>query len=224
MNPLTRTKTLKAVIFDMDGVITDTMPYHFRAWKKTFIDEGIPATKYEIYRREGQKGIVSVQEIFAEYGKPFSLELGREILARKEILFKKIVRRRFIVGARSFVRLLTGKRIPLALVTGTSRHEVEKTLPRALLKSFSVIVSGTDVKNGKPHPEPYRKAIKALNVSKREVVVIENAPFGIRSAKAAELACFAIETSLPKKYLRQADHVFHDFKSLRAYFRGRYDI
>lgn len=206
---------VKAIIFDMDGVITNTMPAHFRAWKKIFKGEGIDATKCEIYLREGQPGIVTIKEIFKEHGRYFDERQARAILAKKERLFKKIVRRRFVSGARSFLHMLKNKGFRLALVTGTSGHEVRRILPKYLRDLFSVIVTGDDVKRGKPHPEPYLKALRKLKLRAKDVAVIENAPFGIDSAKRAKLTCLALSTSLPKTYLKDADFIFPSFKSLR---------
>ncbi len=205
---------VNAVIFDMDGVITDTMPYHYRAWLRVFQEEGISVTHFDIYCREGQKGIVSVAEIFKKYGKLFSQSRAREILEKKEKLFQKIVRHRFISGARSYIRSLNRTGFRLALVTGTSRPEVERILPKQIYGLFVVTITGNDVRYGKPDPEPYRKAVQHLKISPHETVVIENAPFGIQSAKSAGLRCFALETSLPRKFLKGADQIFASYRQL----------
>lgn len=212
-----------AVIFDMDGVITNTMPDHFRCWKKIFHRYGIHVTHLDIYSREGQKGIMSVKEIFSKYHKPITHEKALEILRAKEQLFKKMVKTRFIVGARSFLCFLYRKNIKLALVTGTSRHELHRILPGHLYNLFSVVITGTDVKHGKPHPEPFLKALKLLKVKSTEAIVIENAPFGIQSAKKAGLRCFALASSLPKKFLREADAVFLSIKEMRGRVGFEYD-
>ena len=205
----------KAVIFDMDGVITDTMPYHFLAWQTVFASQGIKVSHEDIYKREGQKGINSVQEIFNEKGVNFNIIIAKTLLKEKENIFKKIFKRRFIRGSRSFIKHLSRKSYRLALVTGTSRHEAIELLPKDLWNFFEVTVCGCDVQNGKPHPEPYLKALKKLKLKSSEAIVIENAPFGVASAKAAGLKCIAIETSLPKKYLKQADIVVKSYKDLK---------
>jgi beta-phosphoglucomutase len=207
---------ISTLIFDMDGVITDTMPYHFRAWKAIFASEGITASHEDIYKREGQKGIDSVRELFKEKDKPFTQNKANELLRGKEELFKKIFKRKFIAGSRSFIKRSHQQGFKLALVTGTSRHEAQKLLPKELWDCFDVTVCGSDVQNGKPHPEPYLKALSKLKVRPREAVVFENAPFGIRSAKAAGLCCLALETSLPSVYLKNADAVFSSFKELES--------
>lgn len=207
--------TLKAVIFDMDGVITNTMPDHFHAWQEVLKAEGIHVTHYDIYSREGQPGIKSVEELFGVYRRSFTEIKARQILKRKEQFFKKIVKQRFIDGARRLLKDLNRQGFRLALVTGTSRHELHRILPERLYSLFEVVVTGSDVRHGKPHPEPYRLALRELKIRSAEALVIENAPFGIRSAKAAGIRCFALATSLPEKHLRQADEVFSSIRKMR---------
>ena len=198
----------------MDGVITDTMPYHYKAWKAVLAEYGIHATHLDIYKREGQPGTSCLVELFDKYDKEYCDKLANEMLHKKEVLFKQIVKQKFIVGARSFIKRLARTPIKLGLVTGTARHEMVKILPEVIRNKFDVIVTGTDVNNGKPHPEPYQKAVDNLNICKTKAVVIENAPCGIQSARAAGLKCFAIETSLPKEYLHEATDVFHSMKHM----------
>ncbi len=207
---------VKAVIFDMDGVITNTMPDHYKAWKKIFAENGVSVGRLDVYKREGQKGLSSVLEIFAERGKKMTRAKAKKILKQKEILFKKIVKTRFITGARGFVRKLRAEGFQLSLVTGTSRHEVREILPSHVFNLFDVIVTGSDVRHGKPHPEPYLKALKKLKLKARDAVVIENAPFGITSARRAGLKCFALATSLPKEYLKDAAKIFSSFRHMQS--------
>jgi len=207
---------VKSVIFDMDGVITNTMPDHYHSWKTILKEEGLNVTYEDIYKREGQPGISSVMELAEEYKVTFDEKKAAEILRKKENLFRKIVKTRFITGARNFLKHLHGNNMRLALVTGTSRHELCRILPKPLQDLFSVIVTGNDVKHGKPHPEPYLKSLKDLRIKPSEGVVIENAPFGIRSAKQAGLQCLALETSLPRKYLLEADAIFSSIKELQT--------
>lgn len=115
-----------------------------------------------------------------------------------------------------FIKKYHARGFKLALVTGTSRHEAKKLLPKELWDCFDVTVCGSDVQNGKPHPEPYLKALTKLKVLPKEALVFENAPFGIRSAKAAGLSCIALETSLPASYLTGADAVFSSFKEIES--------
>jgi len=206
---------VKSVIFDMDGVITNTMPDHYRSWKTVLGKEGLHVTYEDIYKREGQPGISSIRELSKEYQINIDGKKAAQILRKKENLFKKIVKTRFITGARNFLKHLHRNDMQLALVTGTSRHELIRILPGSYQDLFSVIVTGNDVKHGKPHPEPYLRSLKDLNIKPSEAVVIENAPFGIRSAKQAGIKCLALETSLSKKYLSEADAIFSSIKELQ---------
>ncbi len=199
----------------MDGVITNTMPYHYKAWRQVLRSVGIQATKFDIYGREGQDGLTSMKGIFAVYHRRFFEHEARALLRQKEELFKKIVRRKFVKGSRPFIRQLKKRGVLLALVTGTSRHETIKLLPKDLLQLFDATVTGDEVSRGKPHPEPFLKALQLLSISAQDALVIENAPFGIESAKRAHLYCLALETSLPRKYLRKADRVIPSFQALR---------
>jgi len=208
-----------AVIFDMDGVIADTMSAHFYAWKKTLKKTGINVTRHDVYKREGQRGATSVVEILNEFGLPCSPARARRLLAQKEAMFRRNVVRRYIPGSRRFIRGLKRQGMPLGLVTGTSRQEVLKILPAALVDLFDVVVTANDVKNGKPNPAPYRRALKKMKAKARDVLVVENAPLGIRSAKSAGCRCFALRTSLPRRYLRQADGVFDSFRDLERRIR-----
>ncbi|MCR4338101.1 MAG: HAD family phosphatase [Candidatus Omnitrophica bacterium] len=207
--------SVNAVIFDMDGVITNTMPYHFKAWKKIFHEAGVEVSHHSVYIREGQRGLWSVKEIFEEKGRPYQEKEAKRLLKKKEELFKKIVKSRFIQGSRSFLKDLHRKGIRLALVTGTARHEVHKILPEVIYDLFEVVVTGSDVHHGKPHPEPFELALKQLALRPQEAVVIENAPLGIQSARAAGLRCLALATSLPASYLKKANHIFVSMKELQ---------
>jgi beta-phosphoglucomutase len=198
----------------MDGVITDTMPYHYQAWHQVFKSAGLFVTRLDVYRREGQKGITSILGMCADKKIPMTRDLAHALLQKKEQLFKEIFKKRFIRGSRSFVQDLNKKGFRLALVTGTSRHEVEKILPKRLRTCFEVVITGCDVRHGKPHPEPFRSALKHLKLKAKDGIVIENAPLGILSAKAAGLRCLALQTSLPKSYLNMADQVFSSYKEL----------
>jgi HAD superfamily hydrolase (TIGR01509 family) len=205
---------ISTLIFDMDGVITDTMPYHFRAWRSVFTSKGITVSHEDVYKREGQKGIDSIRELFAEKEKYYTDTIGKKLLQSKEKLFKRIFKRKFIAGSRTFIKRSVAQGFKLGLVTGTSRPEAKRLLPEELWNCFDVTVCGCDVQNGKPHPEPYLKALIKLNVRPTEAVVFENAPFGIRSAKAAGLFCIALETSLSASYLKGADAIFPSFKTI----------
>jgi len=99
-------------------------------------------------------------------------------------------------------------------VTGTSRHELRRILPKVWYDLFDVVVTGSDVRRGKPHPEPYLRSLSKLCIQPCEAVAIENAPLGIQAAKNAGLRCLALETSLSREHLKDSDAVFRSIKEL----------
>lgn len=199
----------------MDGVITNTMPYHFEAWKKVLSGIGVHVKRYDVYKREGQPGWETIAEWCAEYAYPLDTRKQKALLEAKEELFKRIVKIKFVPTAKTFLRNLKKRTFLLGLVTGTSHKEVKKILHESLYAMFDVIVTSDEVVRGKPNPEPFLQAIRKLKISKREAVVIENAPFGIEAAKKAGLRCLAVETSLPARFLTEADAVFTSVERLQ---------
>ncbi|MCD4780872.1 MAG: HAD family phosphatase [Candidatus Omnitrophica bacterium] len=204
--------SVNSILFDMDGVITNTMPDHFKAWKITLRAIGVNVTHLDIYAREGQRGMNSIRELLQSKKIQFTDRQLLDILSAKEAIFKKIVSVRYIPGARTLLKSCHKKGLQLGLVTGTSYPETKKILPDKYFDLFSCVITGDIVKLGKPNPEPYLLALKMLQVSAKDTIVIENAPLGIRSAKQAGIRCFALETSLPMKYLKEADMIFKSFK------------
>jgi beta-phosphoglucomutase len=198
-------KKPKAIIFDMDGVIVDSMPYHFLAWYEALRPYGIRVSCFEVYSREGERWDKSLKD-FLRMGKlKPSPGLMREIFALRQKIFRKYFKRYIFKGVEGFLRCLKGRGYCLGLVTGTPLPQVRRILPASLRSLFDCMVTGDQVANGKPHPEPYLKASKLLKLSSHECMVVENAPYGIESAKRAGMFCVAVTTSLPSGYLSRAD-------------------
>jgi len=210
----------KAILFDMDGVIVDSMPYHYDSWLQIFQSLGIYVDKTEIYQREGERGLVTLSEILGANGKDLSFADRERLLREKEILFKKMASPRLFPGIEVLIGDLKREGYALGLVTGTSREEIDSVLPARLIETFDVIVTGDSVERGKPSPEPYLKALAGLRIKPFDAVVIENAPYGIRSAKSAGIYCIAITTSLPKAYLKEADLVCDSLEEVKSLILG----
>ncbi len=204
-----------ALLFDMDGVITDSMPYHCEAWQRIFEGLGLSVPREEILRREGEKGLATLEAVLDQQGLHLPRERLRRILEEKEEVFRSLARPRLFPGAEELVTEIheRGKRI--ALVTGTSRQETESNLPPRLLQTFDAVVTGDMLERGKPGPEPYLAALRLLGAEPETSLAIENAPYGIRSAKGAGLRCIAVTTSLPAPYLEEADVTVRDLAELR---------
>lgn len=198
-------RELKAVIFDLDGVIVNTMPFHAKAWQNTFKKFGIRVTKKEIYLREGEKWDKTFYDILTKHRIKITKEIKKEVFKHRENVFKNILKIRIFKDAPPLIKHLKESGLKLALVTGTPRKEVKRILPKAIYSSFDVIIPSDEVRHGKPHPEPFKKALRGLKTRPSEAIVIENAPNGIKAAKGAGLRVIAVETSLSRQYLKGAD-------------------
>ncbi len=204
------------ILFDMDGVLTDSMPNHCLAWQRIFYRLGISVTREEILKREGEQGTATLKTMLSECGPCPPEDQIREILDEKEAIFKSMERPPLFPGARELVQELRDQGKKLALVTGTSRTEVTTNVPQDFLCSFHAIVTGDQVNKGKPDPEPYLLALDELGGTPDNSLVIENAPYGIQSAKRAGLPCIALTTSLSASNLHEADKVIRDLSELRT--------
>ncbi|MBN2158846.1 MAG: HAD family phosphatase [Spirochaetes bacterium] len=209
-----------AILFDMDGVIVDSMKYHAAAWKRVLGDYGIIVDDIDIFRREGMSGRQSIEDIFSEKGGqlPGDEEFGR-MLERKHALFESN-EIRIYPGVEEMLLWISGRSVPMALVTGSLMRSVEHVMPAGLLALFGAVITAGDVTNGKPSPEPYARALERLGADPAGSLTIENAPMGIRSARNAGLKCYALETTLPPTYLEEADRIFHDHASLLEYLKS----
>ena len=206
----------KAFLFDMDGVLTDSMPCHFEAWRRVFESFGLCVTQEEILRREGEKGMITLENLLAEQGMRLPRAELLKALEEKQRIFRSLVSPALFPGAQELVHELRKEGKLLALVTGTSASEIRANLDAGFVHCFQAVVTGDRVERGKPDPEPYETALRLLRVSRQEALVIENAPYGIESAKRAGVQCIAVATSLPAQYLRGADGVAHDLGELRS--------
>jgi beta-phosphoglucomutase len=209
-------ETYEAFLFDMDGVITDSMPNHVEAWRRIFEKSGIPVTRREILLREGERGMVTLETLFAARGRTLSKKEMAALLSEKEDTFRSLPCSPLFPGAAELVRELFLRGKKLALVTGTSMAEAEANIPPDLFRCFHTVVSGDMVCWGKPDPEPYLRAINALRVVPGDALVIENAPYGIQSAREAGICCVAVTTSLSEEELQGADRIVKDLRELRA--------
>jgi len=204
----------QAVIFDMDGVIIDSMPYHFLAWYEALRPYGVRVSCFEVYSKEGEKWEKTLKDLLALSGLKPTSKLLAEIFSSRQRIFKKLFRRFIFKGAREFLLSLQRQGYVLALVTGSPIKEVHKILPPEIISLFKVIVAGDQVKKGKPDPAPYLKASRLLKSRPNQCLVVENAPLGIESAKRAGMFCVAVTTSLPREYLKKADIIVNKLQDI----------
>lgn len=206
----------KAVIFDMDGVVVDSMAYHFISWYEALRPYGVQVNCFDIYSREGERWEKSLKELLAKRKIKPTAKLLKRIFRERNRIFRTYFKRFIFQGVDEALACLSHKGYRLGLVSGTPTLQIQRILPKKILTQFNCVIGGDQVKNGKPHPEPYLNAAKELEVLPSECVVIENAPLGIASAKRAGMFCLALTTSLPKEYLREADIVLDEIGAVVA--------
>ncbi len=197
----------KALLFDMDGIVTDTMPWHCSSWIKAFADFfQINVSESEIYEREGEKSEKSVKDILTKHTIEFNDKKISDFLKYKSDIFKASKKLPLFKDMDKLLLYLKQYKM-LALVTGTPMHELENGFPENIFNLFDTVVTSTDISNGKPHPEPYLTALTNLNIKDNNALVVENAPYGIQSANSARIEVLAIPTSLPAYKLKDATYI-----------------
>lgn len=208
----------QAVIFDFDGVVGDTMHDNCVAWQKSFERYGFALQAADYYKLEGMGRYQIAELIIANNG--LDSTLVEDIVTYKEAYYKNNNTFRLYDGVEDILRFLKGKGIPVAIVTGASRARITEHLDKEIEGQLTVLITADDVTHTKPHPEPYLKAVTALNVPAGRCVVVENAILGVQAAKAAGCRCFALETTLSKADLAMADEVFATHKELLTKFEN----
>lgn len=210
---------IKGILFDMDGVLIDSMPAHVQAWAQALGELGLGVDELELYRREGEKGEVSAKYFIRSAGMMSTKKRVSRLLELKEEIFGQKGKIKLFPGALETVRTVVDAGLKTGLVTGTSLAEVNQVLPEEIARSMDTIITGDQVLHGKPHPEPYLMAIMALGLKPGEVLVIENAPYGIDSAVKAGALCLAVRSYLPDRELAQAHYRIDQLKDLPEFLR-----
>lgn len=207
---------IKAFLFDCDGVIADTMGDHAATWLKAFAEEGLPLEAAWVFESEGTPTRTLARSFLGRLGAIRGDERAEKIGQSKERHFARNHRPRIYPGIGDILSLIERRGLPFALVSGGTKMSLERSLPPMLVRRFRILVSADDVTEGKPSPEPYLKAANLLAVEPRHCLVIENAPMGIRAAKAAGMRCIALCTTLPAARLSGADATAKDHAELMA--------
>ncbi|WP_135612063.1 HAD family phosphatase [Methanococcoides sp. AM1] len=202
-----------SLIFDADGVLMDSMTCHADAWVRTFSEVGIDIVRQDIYDIEGSNHAGVIRLIFKKAGREADPEIIEKLRVRKRELFLKKKKIAPFDGMYDLLKNLK-EHFHLAVVSGSDRPIVDSMVNEFYPEIFEVIISGADVINGKPDPEPYLKAMKILKVEKENCLVIENAPLGVDSAKNAGIYCVAVSTYVDAEKLNRADQIFQDHSQL----------
>ena len=219
-------KMPKAVFFDQDGILYNSMPYHAESWAYAMTKHGLPYTPEECYRNEGRTSTGVIKEYFQRiYGKEATPEIIQAIYADKTEHFNEMTGGfpGTIPGVSDVLHFLYDHGVQCWVVTGSGQHNLIDALNETFDHVFTGIISSFDVLHGKPDPEPYLKAWSRSGFKKEECMVVENAPLGVRAAKAAELFTCAVNTGpLPDSDLAAegADRIFPDMYALLEWLKS----
>lgn len=201
---------LSAVLFDYDGVLVKTSAQNYLSWKNVFASEfGVHISDEEYYLLEGMSAAEIAFRLISIHG-ILNANISN-IVNKKENYFKKNYIAPVYIGVFETLNYLKNEGLLSALVSGSSETRICDSTPKKLLSLIDVKIHADNTFKNKPNPDPYLTAIKMLNVKAEDVIVVENSPLGIQSAKAAHLFCIALCTTLEKKYLMKADLIFRDF-------------
>ena len=196
----------KAVLFDMDGVLYDSMPNHAIAWQESMARCGLQMTADDAYATEGARGVDTIREMVRrQQNRDIDEAEAQRMYDVKTEVFHSLPEAPIMPGILSLMAKIQSDGLKIGIVTGSG----QRPLIQRILKDFgnyvdeSRITTAYDVKHGKPAPDPYLIGLqKAGNLKPYEAVVIENAPLGIRSGHAAHIFTVAVNTGpLPDEEL-----------------------
>lgn len=218
--------TIRAIVFDCNGVISDDEPLHFRALQRALAEAGIPIderaylAKYLAYDDKG-----SIARAFAEAGKPCPGAVRDDFAERKRRYYAELVQNdlRIFPGVAAFVRAAAA-RYATAIGSGALRAEIDMILTKSgIADCFRVIVSAEEIERCKPAPDCYLLALEKLQalpdfrqqpLRADACLVIEDAKGGVAAAKAAGMRVVAVTNSYRPEELAHADVVVPTLEGL----------
>ncbi len=219
--------TLRAVVFDFDGVIANSEPLHFRAFRDALATFDISITEGDYYARYlGFDDVGSFHAAASDHGRAWSEAELKDLMRRKAARLEELERDQSILfpGAEAAVRRLAAT-YPLAIASGALRTEIVRVLEREnLSRFFTALVSAEDTPQSKPAPDPYIRAVELLGaafevpLAPAECVAVEDSRWGIESARAAGLMTIAVTHSYPAEALGSAHRLVTGLDALTAEF------
>jgi beta-phosphoglucomutase family hydrolase len=213
---------MNAIIFDMDGVIIDTEPLTSNHLKEHLKELGADLDKRPFVSRPGMNSRMTWEILKVEYELEHEIDiLINEGRSRFMTFMENLDELPIIDGVRELLTALHDAKYRIALASSANPKRVDFILDKlGIIDMFEVVVAGDDVKNGKPAPDCYLLAAKKLGVKPKDCVVIEDATFGVRAAKAAGMKCLGF-AGLPHndQDLSEADLIITDFHRLANYVK-----
>jgi beta-phosphoglucomutase len=207
----------KGLIFDMDGVLVDSMPLHFQVWQEFAREHKLAIPDKELRHLVDARRNVEIFPVLMgrDLAKPELEELAR----KKERRYLDLAdsRLREVPGSRAFLDKALMAGIPMGLATAASESNVSLVMnERGFRKYFRFVLTARDVEKGKPDPEVYFKAAKSLGLDAADCLVFEDALLGVKAAKAAGCPCLALTTAHSESALLAAgaDWICQDLREI----------
>lgn len=188
---------IKAVLFDMDGVLFDSMKFHATAWHEVMQSRGLNFSRHDAFMNEGRTGSSTINEFFKkDKGREATQEEIEAIYADKSKLFSSYGEVLPVEHVEKVLKTVQSMGLEIVIVTGSGTRSLLNRLDHYFPNVFSAekMVTAFDVKIGKPDPEPYLMGLAKAGVEAHEAIVVENAPLGVRSARAAGIFTIAVNT------------------------------
>lgn len=184
----------KVVLFDMDGVLYDSMPNHGIAWQRAMKEFGIHFTVEDSYATEGARGVDTIRKYAkAQLGKELTEEEAQKMYDLKAHYFHEMPEAKIFDGVTDLMKKIKDSGLKIGIVTGSAQRPLIERVTHDFGDSVSrdQITTAFDVKRGKPNPDPYLMGLKkAGNYAPSEGIVVENAPLGVRAGVAA--GCYTV--------------------------------
>ena len=189
---------LRAVLFDMDGIIYDSMPAHEISWQLVMREWGIKPEPNEFFVQEGRPAKFTINLLFQRNLKrDATQEEIDKMYKRKTELFFEHDTGKLIPGIEETIEIVKERGLKPILVTGSGQSGLYERLNADLPNIFTpeTMITAFEVEIGKPHPEPYLMGLeKAGRLKPNQAFVIENAPLGVESAYKANIFTVAVNT------------------------------